>query len=88
MEENKKNKSNISIIIIVLIALIILIILKNSIFNKNTKEITEEQINNTKIEEAIQKDNTEDIKKNIDEITIEDITDLEMDSIDKEIDTL
>ncbi len=88
MEENKKNKSNISIIIIVLIALIILIILKNSIFNKNTKEITEEQINNAKIEEAIQKDNTEDIKKNIDEITIEDITDLEMDSIDKEIDTL
>lgn len=88
MEENKKNKSNIIIIIIVLISLVLLILLKNNILKEQPKEITPEQKISIEVDQAIKQDKTDEINKSIDNIKIEDITEEEMQTIDKELETL
>lgn len=88
MEENKKNKSNIIIIIIILIALILLIFLKNNILKEKPKELTPEQKISVEIDQAAKQNNLEEINSNIDNIKIEDTTEKDMQSIDKELETL
>jgi len=81
----KKNNLNIIIIIVVIIALIVLIVLKNTSKKQAPAPIDQNQI---ELEGAVKFDKTTDITKSLNDIKVDDTSDTDLESVNKEIENL